>query len=127
MTKKLIKKILLITGSALLVSTVVLAVHIYKVTHKKVTDPFAIALARVDFKQKFTTQDAAKFSAWFAQQKGIYKTNFTPQNSNGVIAYYPTQTNPNNLIQNFLKTFKVNANRYLPSKAEMMQGCPVKI
>ena len=127
MTKKLIKKLIIGGASILLFLSVVLVVHIYKATHKKITDPFAIALARVDFKTRFNAQEAAKFSAWFAQQKGIYKTNFTPENSNGIIAYYPTITNPNNLIETFVQTFKLQANRYTPSKADMMKGCPVKI
>lgn len=127
MTKKLIKKVAITAGALLLIFSTVLAVHIYKATHKKITDPFAIALARVDFKTQFNAQEAAKFSAWFAQQKGIYKTNFTPENSNGIIAYYPTQTNPSNLIETFVQTFKLQANRYMPSKADMMKGCPVKI
>jgi hypothetical protein len=127
MKTKRLKKIALICGAMLVLLTTVLLVHIYKVTNKKITDPTAIALARVDFKEKFNKSDAVKFNIWFAKQPGIYKTNFTPENSNGIIAYYPTKANPNNLIHQFLKTFKLQANRYLPSKAEMMQGCPVKI
>ena len=127
MNKKRLKKIGAIAGITFALLTVVLIVHLYKVTNKKVTDPFAIALARIDFKQNFNEQDANKFKVWFAQQPGVYKSNFTPTNLNGIIAYYPTKTDPNNLIQNFLKTFKLQAIRYMPSKKEMMQGCPVKI
>lgn len=127
MNKKLLKRITAVVGLTLALFTIVLVIHIYKVTNKKITDPQAIALARIDFKQQFSEQEAFKFKSWFAQQPGIYKASFTPENNNGIIAYYPTKANPNNLIQNFLKTFKLQANRYMPSKEDMMKGCPVKI
>lgn len=127
MSKKLLKKIAVIAGTILVLLTIVTVVHVYKVTHKKVTDPFAIALARIDFKQNFNKEEAAKFKMWFAEQTGIHKSDFMPETNIGVIAYYPTKADPNNLIQNFLKTFKLQANRYMPSKEEMMKGCPVKI
>lgn len=119
------KKILLSLAGVITVLAIVLCVHIYQVTHKKITDPNAIALARIDFTQSFSKEDATKFYAWFIKQNGVNRVAFNTENQNAVLAYYPLKVDATKLTETFCRQFNVNAKRYVPSKQEMMQGCPV--
>lgn len=125
MKKSLLKKVLITLASVIGLFVIILSVHIYQVTHKKITDPNAIALARIDFNQSFTQEQAADFSNWFNTQNGINRSVFNVEYKNAVIAYYPVKTNATEVIATFCKKFNVDAKRYLPSKQEMMKGCPV--
>lgn len=125
MKKSLLKKVLLGLAGTTMILTAILCVHIYQVTHKKITDPNAIALARIDFSQKFSKEDATKFYAWFNEQNGVNRVAFNTENQNAVLAYYPVKADATKLVESFCKQFNINAKRYMPSKQEMMQGCPV--
>jgi type III secretory pathway component EscR len=125
MKKNLFKKLVLGLGSVTIILSAILCVHIYQVTHSKITDPNAIALARIDFNQPFTQEDATKFGTWLNKQTGVQRAAFNSQYQNAVFAYYPVKVNASQLVQNFCNQFNVNAKRYLPSKKEMMKGCPV--
>lgn len=125
MKKSILKKVLLSLAGVTMLMAIVLCVHIYQVTHKKITDPNAIALARIDFIQSFSKEDAAKFYTWFSQQNGVNRVAFNAENKNAVLAYYPVKADATKLTETFCKQFNVTAKRYVPSKQEMMQGCPV--
>lgn len=121
----MMKKILLSAIGVLVVAGAVLGVHIYQVTKLKPADPNAIAIARIDFKKPITAENASMYYTWFKAQKGINRIQFNTESNNAVLAFYPSQVNATQLVDSFIKTFHVEANRYLPSKQELMQGCPV--
>lgn len=125
MKKSLLKKVLFGLAGTTMILAVILCVHIYQVTHKKITDPNAIALARIDFGQTFSKEDATKFYVWFNKQNGVNRVAFNTENQNAVLAYYPVKADATKLVESFCKQFNINAKRYMPSKQEMMQGCPV--
>lgn len=125
MKNKLFKQILWVSGGLFVILGTVLYVHIYQVTHRKITDPNAVAMARMDFGQDFTQQDATNYTLWFVKQKGVQNVVFNPQYRNAVFTFYPVRVNATDLVNSFCHNFSVNAKRFVPSKAEMMKGCPV--
>lgn len=125
MKSKLFKRILWASGGLILMLGAILSIHIYQVTHRKITDPNAIAMARIDFQQDFTRQDAVNYTQWFVKQSGVQNIVFNPEYKNAVFTFYPVRTNATQLVNNFSMLFKVKAKRFIPSKEEMMKGCPV--
>jgi hypothetical protein len=125
MNKKILKRIALGAGSVLLILTTVLAVHIYQVTRPGKIDATTYAMARIDFKQYITAEDAAKITNWFMQQNGISQFKCSPENKNAIFTFYPAKANATALVEKFSKELNYNAVRFLPSKDEMMKGCPV--
>lgn len=125
MKKKILKKVLFVGLGIFALTTIVLGVHIYKVTRPRVLDANAIAMARIDFKQDITNEDAAKITNWFMQQKGISQFKCSPETKNAVFTFYPAKMNATTAVETFSKELHYNAVRFMPSKAEMMKGCPV--
>jgi hypothetical protein len=125
MKNKIFKRILIAICSVTLVYVVLLAFHIYKVTRPKVADATTYAMARIDFKQTITKEDAAKITNWFIQQNGVSQFKCSPENHNAVFSFYPIKTNANKLVETFSNELHYNALRFMPSKEEMMKGCPV--
>ena len=127
MKKKIFKRILIAIGSVTLVYAAVLAFHIYKVTRPKVADATTYAMARIDFKQNITKEDATKISTWFSKQNGVSQFKCYPENNNAVFTFYPVKTNATKLVETFVKELHYNAVRFMPTKEEMMKGCPVAV
>ena len=127
MKKKILKRVLLATGGLLVILSTVLAVHIYKVTRPGKADASTISMARIDFKQDITNEDAAKITNWFMQQNGISQFKCSPENKNAVFTFYPVKVDATALVETFAQKLHYNAVRFMPSKSEMMKGCPVAV
>lgn len=125
MKKKLLKKILIAAGSVFLLLSVVLVIHIYQVTRPKVLDANAIAMARIDFKQDISQEDAAIITTWFNKQTGVQRFTCNTQNRNAVFTFFPAKMDASKTVETFVKELHYNAVRYMPSKDDMMKGCPV--
>ncbi len=127
MKKKIFKRILLATGGLLVILSTVLAVHIYKVTRPGKADATTVSMARIDFKQDISSEDAAKITQWFSSKKGIQQFKCSPENRNAVFTFYPTQLDATKTVEIFTQELHYNAVRFMPNKAEMMKGCPVAV
>lgn len=125
MKKGLLKKILLTTGSVFLLLVGVLCVHIYMVTRPKAPDMHTRAMARVDFKQEMTANDANKITAWMYQQKGVDHVLYNPASKILVFTFSPLTTTADEIVNNMKTSLNYNAVRYIPSEKEMSSGCPV--
>ena len=125
MNKKNLKRILVTIGSVILVFAAVLSVHIYQVTRPRVANESTISMCRIDFKQPITKEDATKISTWFSKKNGVIQFKCYPENKNAVFTFYPIKTNATALVETFSKELHYNAIRFMPSKEEMMKGCPV--
>ena len=121
----MVKKILIATGSLLVLLVTVLVVHIYMVTRPKVLPLDAVALARIDFKQPLTQDDVAKIKTWFKNQNGIQEIKCYAASSNAIFTFYPAKIDATKTVATFAQEMHYNATRFLPSKEEMMKGCPV--
>lgn len=105
--------------------TVVLFVHIYMVTHKSGGDATRIAMARIDFDQDISEADAQAITAWLYQQQGIDHVLCNPETDIAVFTFLPATTNANDITNKLCNTTPYKGKRYLPSREEMMTGCPV--
>ena len=109
----------------LILSTVVLAVHIYVVTRPKAPDAHTKIMARMDIKQPVTLADASKITAWLYQQKGVDRVLVNPQSRIVVFTYYPVKTTANVVVANFVSNLNYKAQRVTASKDDLASGCPV--
>ncbi len=119
------KKLLISVGVLLLAGTTVLAVHIYQVTRPQITDAERIVMARVDFQQDISADDATKITEWLYANKGIHHVLCNAETNIAVFTFYPAQADANNIIADLKKAGNYKAERYLPSAAAMKSGCPV--
>lgn len=119
------KKLLISAGVLLLAATTVLAVHIYQVTRPQITDAERIVMARVDFQQDISLDDANKITEWLYANKGVHHVLCNAETNIAVFTFYPEQTDANNIIADLKKAGNYKAERYLPSTAAMKTGCPV--
>lgn len=124
MKKKLIKKIALIAVSVVSFLFVILCVHLYIVTRPKAPDAGTIAMARIDFKQSITTEDAAGISSWLYKQPGVGHVLCNPKSSIAVFTFYPVKTNADKIINEFKVSTAYKAERYMPTEEELEKGCP---
>jgi hypothetical protein len=125
MTKKTFKKILAWTGSIMLLLVVVLSVHIYIVTRPKPTDLHTRAMARIDFKQQLSSGDSIQITTWLYQQKGIDHVLCNPKNEIVVFTFFPAITTANKIVNDFKLSHNYNAERFVPTEADMASGCPM--
>ena len=123
--KKKLKKITIGTISVLLLLLVVLAIHIYIVTRPKAPDAYTKVMARIDIKQPITQEDATKITAWLYQQKGVDHVLVNPQSDIAVFTFYPVKTSADKIISDFKTTCSYQAQRYIPTEADVAGGCPV--
>lgn len=119
------KKLLISAGVLLLAATTVLAVHIYQVTRPQITDAERIVMARVDFQQDISPDDANKITEWLYANKGVHHVLCNAETNIAVFTFYPAQTDANNIIADLKKVGNYKAERYLPSATAMKSGCPV--
>jgi hypothetical protein len=124
--KRRSKKILLVTGSVLLLLFAVLCTHIYIVTRPKAPDAHTLVMARIDLKQPITQQEADQITNWMYQQKGIDHVVCNYKMDNVVFTYHPVEANGNDIAQKLREStgFK-NPVRYVPTDSELKSGCPV--
>lgn len=127
MKKKLLKKVLIVSGSIFLLLVTVLAVHIYLVSRPKPVDANLFAMARIDFKQDISQADAITITNWFNKQNGIQQFKCSPETKNAVFTFYPSKVDATKAVETFVKELHYNAVRFMPSKADLMKGCPMAV
>lgn len=127
MKKNIIRKILIASLGIVTITAIVLGVHIYNVTRPKVATETTVSMARINFKQNITQDDVVKITRWFYQQKGADRMMCFPETRNAIITFYPVKMNANEFAKSLSTQFNINAERYMPTKEEMMQGCPVSM
>lgn len=127
MKKVLIKKILVVAGSATVVLAIVLVVHIYQVTRPKAPDATTVAMARIDIRQEIDVADADKAVAWLYQQDGVDRVMYNPGTRIIVFTYKPVAAKADVIVSDFKQTFDFTAERFVPSEEEMKNGCPVAV
>ncbi len=125
MNTHIFKKILKGTGMFLILSTAVLALHIYIVTRPKAPTEHTRVMARIDIKQPINQADADKITTWLYSQKGIDHVLVNPQTNIVVFTYYPVKTNADKITAGFISSFNYKAQRITASKDDLASGCPV--
>lgn len=125
MKRKFITKILLRSLTVIGILFFVLCVHLYFVTRPKAPGPNTVAMARIDFNQVITKDDAVIISSWLYQQPGVNHVLCNSESAIAVFSFHPFKTNANKVIHDFIAATKYKADRYLPSKEELQNSCPV--
>lgn len=124
MNRKMIKKILVGAASVCTLLVVVLCIHIYIVTRPKPADPKALAMARIDFKQDITQDDADKITTWLYQQKGVDHVLCNAATNIAVFTFHPALVKADDIVSNFKTATDYKASRFVPSAEDMQKGCP---
>lgn len=119
-----IKRILLATGGITLLLAVALVVHIVMVSRPK-ADASTVAMARIDFKQDISQQDADRISAWLSQQQGVDHVLCNAQTETAVFTFYPVRVSADQLAADLRAQLHYNGVRYVPDQKAIMSGCPV--
>ena len=125
MIKRRIKKILSGTLLVLVITVLVLGMHIYIVTRPKAPTANTIAMARIDFKQDITSEDASRIVNWLYQQKGIDHVLCNEKTKMVVFTFHPLTANANNITLGLKTCLHLKGDRYIPSEKDMQRGCPV--
>lgn len=125
MKKKTWTRIAIAALSVFGLLVLVLAVHIYIVTHPKPMDAYTRAMARIDIRQPITQSDADKITAWLYEQKGVDHVLVNPKTEIAVFTFFPIQTTADRIVSDLKASLPYKAERYIPSAAAMKSGCPV--
>lgn len=123
--KPFVKKLTWSASSILLLSVIVLGAHIYMVTRPGKADVNTRIMARIDFAQNISDDDAAKIYAWLSQQHGVDRVTCSAVNDNVLFTFSPLINNADRLLMELQTKLHYKAKRYLPSPEEMRKGCPV--
>lgn len=124
MKNKRIKQILLAAGGTTLLLAVALVVHIVMVTRPK-ADASTVAMARIDFKQDMSQQDADKVTAWLSHQPGVDHVLFNAQTETAVFSFYPVRASADQIAADLRSQLHYNGVRYMPDQKALKGGCPV--
>lgn len=124
MKKIRIKQILLATGGITLLLAVALVVHIVLVTRPNADDS-TVAMARIDFRQDISQQDADRITAWLAQQQGVDHVLCNAATETAVFTFYPVKASADQITADLRSQLHYNGIRYMPDQKAMMSGCPV--
>lgn len=122
---KKIRKITLISLSVTALLFIVLCVHIYVVMKPKPATASTLAMARIDFKQDINQADANKISSWLYHQYGVQRVLCNEQTNIAVFTFYPAKVSADKITSNLSSQLNYKAVRFIPSKKDMMSGCPV--
>ena len=126
MKRNRIKKTLLWSGGIFLFLVMVLAVHIYIVTRPKAPTEHTRIMARIDIKQPISQDESNKITTWLYQQQGVDHVLCNQKTDIVVFTFSPLKANANEIASNFKSALNYpNAQRYIPTEAEMQGGCPV--
>ncbi len=125
MTRKKIKKTIIISLSALAFLFIVLCIHIYVMMKPQPATATTLAMARIDFKQDINQADADKITSWLYSQQGVQHVLCNQKTNIAVFTFYPAKISAGKLAGNLSSALNFKAVRYMPSKEEMMKGCPV--
>ena len=125
MKRKTFRKVVLWTLASVFVLFTVLCVHIYVMLKPAPPTAHTVAMARIDFKQNITPDDAAKITGWLYQQQGVAHVLCNPAGKVAVFTFYPIKANANDITARLTSNLHYNAKRFVPSAKEMASGCPV--
>ncbi len=125
MTKITFKTIATAVASVTLVLTIVLCVHIYIVTRPGKAAEEPRVMARIDFKQDISQEDADKIAAWLYAQKGVDHVLCNAGSNIAVFTFSPKLNDANVIVADLKSATSYKAERFMPSEQEMMAGCPV--
>lgn len=125
MSRKALKRLLLTATITFVVLTGVLAVHLYIVTTPKAPDAGTRIMARVDFTNALTQDNANAITAWLYQQKGIDHALVNPASRIAIFTYFPVKTSADSIVSHLKTAFPFKAERIVPTEADMQAGCPV--
>ncbi len=122
----MLKKILLTTTAIFGSLVVILCIHIYLVTRPRPADEHTIVMARVDLKQPITAANGDSITAWLYTQHGVDHVLCNTTSDIVVFTYYPVKINADNVVAEMKTKFGLDhAVRFIPSAADMKNGCPV--
>lgn len=124
MKKRTVKRIAIVTGSTVLLLGAVLCAHVYAVTHKEPVGAQRI-MARIDFKQDINAEDAALITKDLYAQAGVDHVLCNEAANIAVFTFSPGINTADNIVNTLVAQTGYKAQRYMPSKKEMMAGCPV--
>ena len=124
MKRQAVKRTIVVAGGIVLLLGVVLCAHVYAVTHKAPTGTQRM-MARVDFKQDISTADAAHITKSLYAQAGVDHVLCNDAANIAVFTFSPGINTADNIVNTLVSKTGYKAQRYMPSKKEMMSGCPV--
>lgn len=125
MKRGLLRKILLTTGSVFLLLVGILCIHIYMVTRPKAPDAHTRIMARIDFKQDISKEDANRITTWMHEQKGIDHVLYNPASKILVFTFAPLNTTADQVLNDLRSSLHYDAVRFVPSEKDLKSGCPV--
>jgi hypothetical protein len=126
MKRKVIIRILQVTGAVVLILAAVLSIHIYQVTRPPKADATTVSLARIDFKQDLNKEDSVKITSWLYKQQGVEHVYCNLDSKTAVFSFYPVKVNATDVATSLAMNLNYKAARYIPSAEAMKGGCPVK-
>jgi hypothetical protein len=121
----MLKKILIGTGITLVVLIVTLIVHIYLVTRPDPNQPM-MALARIDFEQDISPEDAKLIQSWLVKQEGVGNALCNPETEIAVFSFDNNSVKADAIIASFFAATDFKGARYLPNPENLANGCPIK-
>ncbi|MBS1593987.1 MAG: hypothetical protein JST90_06660 [Bacteroidetes bacterium] len=124
MKSKTIKRTILALGGTTLLLAAALVIHIMVVTRPR-ADASTVAMARIDFKQDITRQDADQITAWLSHQKGVDHVLCNAQTETAVFTFHPVKASADQIAADLRSQLHYNGVRYMPDQKAMMSGCPV--
>lgn len=125
MTKRFLKRLLLTSGSVILLLALILTVHIYLVTRRTPPDANTRAMARIDFKQDIDQQDSVTITKWLYEQNGVDHVLCNPSARLVVFTFRPLKTSADRIVSKFRLALPYHAIRFMPDKEALKDGCPV--
>ena len=124
MTRKKIRKTIIISLSVLTFLFAVLCIHIYVMMKPIPASATTLAMARIDFKQDINQADANKITSWLYNQQGVQHVLCNQKTNMAVFTFYPAKVSADKLAGSLSSSLNYKAIRYMPTKEEMMKGCP---
>ncbi len=126
MKRKLVIKILKITGAVVIILAAVLGIHIYQVTRPPKADATTVSLARIDFKEDLSKEDSIKITSWLYNQQGVDHVYCSLDSKTAVFSFHPVNVNATDVANSLASNLNYKAARCIPSAEALKGGCPVK-
>ncbi len=124
MKSKTIKRTILAGGAVIILLAVTLVIHIMIVSRPK-ADASTLAMARIDFKQDLSQQDADKVTTWLSHQPGVEHVLCNAQTETAVFTFYPVRASADQIAAALRAQLHYNGVRYMPDQKALKGGCPV--
>ncbi len=125
MKKNILKKSILYTLSVFAILSIALAIHLYMVIKpKKQADDTTLSMARFDFKQPLTSNDASKISKWLSTQQGVNNVLFNEESGMAVFSFYPLKASEDIILNKLVASLNYKVERFIPDEKSIKNGCP---